>query len=99
MFACQKTLENTEGAIKKGQSRETGKIGYTSRRETNKQKHKQTQTGINKTCPFYKQLEVKYELNVARTQDNIPLMISTTSIHYLNMECFLCLSNYGNISL
>jgi hypothetical protein len=31
-------LENTEGAIKKGQSRETGNIGYTSRRKT-KQKH------------------------------------------------------------
>ena len=61
--------------------------------------HKQTQRGINKTCPSYKQLEVKYELNVARTQDKIPLMISTASIHYLNMECFLCLSNYGNISL
>jgi ribosome assembly protein YihI (activator of Der GTPase) len=31
-------LENTEGAIKKGQSRETGNIGYTRRRKT-KQKH------------------------------------------------------------
>ena len=31
-------LENTEGAIKHGQSRETGKIGHTRRRQT-KQKH------------------------------------------------------------
>jgi hypothetical protein len=27
-------LENTEGAIKKGQSRETGNIGYTRLRKT-----------------------------------------------------------------
>ena len=31
-------LENTEGAIQNGQSRETGNIGYTRRRKT-KQKH------------------------------------------------------------
>ena len=32
---CYKnTLENTEGAIKNGQSRETGNIGYTGRRKT-----------------------------------------------------------------
>jgi hypothetical protein len=31
----KETLENTEGAIKKGQSRETGNIGYTRRRSTN----------------------------------------------------------------
>jgi len=31
-------LENTEGAIKEGQWRETGNIGYTGRRKT-KQKH------------------------------------------------------------
>ena len=29
-------LENTEGAIKNGQSRETGNIGYTRRRKTEK---------------------------------------------------------------
>ena len=34
----KKTSENTEGAIKNGQSRETGKIGYTQRRKM-KQKH------------------------------------------------------------
>jgi len=32
-------LENTEGAINNGQSRETGYIGYTRRRKT-KQKHR-----------------------------------------------------------
>jgi len=31
-------LENTEGSIKNGQSRETGNIGYTKQRKT-KQKH------------------------------------------------------------
>ena len=31
-------LENTEGSIKNGQSRETGNIGYTRRRQT-KQTH------------------------------------------------------------
>jgi hypothetical protein len=39
-------LENTEGAIKTGQSRETGNIGYTRRRQT-KQKHK-----VSLDCPF-----------------------------------------------
>jgi hypothetical protein len=34
-------LENTEGAIKKGKSRETGNIGYTRRWKT-KQKHNTT---------------------------------------------------------
>ena len=34
-------LENNEGAIKKGQSRETGNIGYTRQRKT-KQKHNTT---------------------------------------------------------
>ena len=28
------TLENTEGAFKKGQSRETGNTGYTRQRQT-----------------------------------------------------------------
>jgi len=51
-------LENTEGAIKNGQSRETGNIGYTRQRQT-KQKynticigHHNTQTNttnVNKT--------------------------------------------------
>jgi hypothetical protein len=34
----KKPLENTEGAIKNGQPRETGNIGYTRRRKT-KRKH------------------------------------------------------------
>jgi len=34
----KETLENTEGAITKGKSRETGNLGYTRRRKT-KQKH------------------------------------------------------------
>ena len=67
-------LENTEGAIKNGQSRETGNIGYTRRRKT-KQKHNticvrhhswftaQANTNNVKQIirhePSYKQLEVK----------------------------------------
>jgi len=31
MSICKYTLENTEGAINNGQSRETGNIGYTIR--------------------------------------------------------------------
>jgi hypothetical protein len=36
-----KTLENTEGTIKNGHSRETGSTGHTRRRKT-KQKHNTT---------------------------------------------------------
>jgi hypothetical protein len=53
-------LENTEGAIKKGQFRETSNIGYQRRRQTN-QKHSTICAGhhytqantnnVNKTCP------------------------------------------------
>jgi hypothetical protein len=35
-------LENTEGAIKKGQSRETGNIGYTKRRKTKQKQSRET---------------------------------------------------------
>jgi hypothetical protein len=62
---------NTEGAIKNRQSRETGNIGYTGRRET-KQNHntihveqlykctyKQTQVTQIRHEPSNKQLEVK----------------------------------------
>ena len=38
----KKTLENTEEAIKNGQSRDTSNIDYTRRRKT-KQKHNTTQ--------------------------------------------------------
>ena len=44
----KKTLENTEGTIKNGQSRETGNIGYTRRRQT-KQKHKKICVGHHYT--------------------------------------------------
>jgi hypothetical protein len=42
------TLENTEGAIKNGQSRETGNIVYTRWRNT-KQKHNTICNGYNST--------------------------------------------------
>jgi hypothetical protein len=34
ILVCLLTLENTEGAIHNGQSRETGNIGYKRRRQT-----------------------------------------------------------------
>jgi hypothetical protein len=59
-------LENTDGAIKIGQTRETGNIGYTRRRKINQKHsticvgHRYTQTNINNvnecaslmTCTF-----------------------------------------------
>ena len=43
-------LENTEGAIKKGQSRETGNIGYTRRkRKEDKQNMNTTQYVLDTT--------------------------------------------------
>ena len=61
------TLQNTDGVIKNGQSRETDSIGYTSRRQT---KQKQNTTCVGHNYPqqnttsirrelFYKQVEVK----------------------------------------
>ena len=44
----KKTLENTEEAIKNGQSRDTSNIGYTRRRKT-KQKHNTTQYVLDTT--------------------------------------------------
>ena len=66
-------LENTEGTIKKGQSIETGNIGYTRGRQT---KHKlnticvgpqHTQTNVNnvsKTCTLLHTTGKKYEPNI-----------------------------------
>ena len=54
-------LENTEGLIKKGQSRETDNIKYTKRR-TSKQKHNTICVGhhyAQTNTTNYKQLEVK----------------------------------------
>ena len=48
IFTCKWTLENTEGAIKKAQSRETSNIGYT-RREKTKQSKKTTQYMVDTT--------------------------------------------------
>ena len=45
----QYTLENTKGTFKKGKSKETGKIGYTRRRNTT-QKHNSTICGCT---PLY----------------------------------------------
>ena len=64
---CIQTLQSNDGVIKNGQSRETGIIGYTSRRQT-KQKHNtrcvghhypQTHTTSIRRELFNKQLQVK----------------------------------------
>jgi hypothetical protein len=64
-------LENTEGEIKKRQSRQTGNIRYTRRRKEEKQNKNTTQYALDTTirkqtqitqirhAPSYKQLEVK----------------------------------------
>ena len=46
----EKTLENTEGTIKNGHSRETGNAGHTRRRKT-KQKNNTTCIGDHYTQP------------------------------------------------
>jgi len=69
----EEMLENTEGATKKGQSRETGNIGYTRPRKTKqKQKticigHHYTQTNsknVNKTRAFLQTTGGKDEPNI-----------------------------------
>jgi hypothetical protein len=53
-----KAIENTEGAIKKGQSRETGNIGYTRRRKTKIYNNIITLLSLNiykHVCDKYKQ--------------------------------------------
>ena len=85
-------LENTEGAIKNGQSRETD-IKKTSKKKPNKQtnKHttqymfditirKQTQIRQIRQDPSYKQLEVK-------TKRTTFLYVSYKQIVYLNLHC------------
>jgi hypothetical protein len=53
---CCKSLENTEGAIKKGQSRYTGNLGYTRQKNnTICVGHHYTPTNtnnVNKTCAW-----------------------------------------------
>ena len=66
-------LENTEGAITNGQSRETGNIGYTRRRKT-KQKHSTICVGhhyartntnnVNKTWALLQTTGGKHEPNI-----------------------------------
>ena len=72
-------LRNTEGAIKNGQSRETGNIGYTRRRQA-KQQHNticvgyhptQTNTkNVNKTWALLQTNGGKVELNIVFMQQS-----------------------------
>ena len=59
-------LENTEGEFKNGQSRDTGNIGYTRRRQTNKSQHNmQTSTNnVNKTWALLQTTGGKDEPNI-----------------------------------
>ena len=87
-------LENTEGAITNGQSRETCNIGYTRRRKT-KQKHSTICVGhhytrtntnnVNKTRASYKQLEV----NTNRTSFYAEIVANITTQ--------FCTTQYYNI--
>ena len=56
-------LENTEGAIKEGQSRETGNIGHTRRRKTKTQTicvgYHNTQITLIRHAASHKQLEIE----------------------------------------
>jgi hypothetical protein len=71
------TLENTKGAIKNGQSRETGVIGYTRRRPTNhKKQHNMYWTSLlHKKQDEYKQNKKTHttqyvlDITVHRKQD------------------------------
>jgi len=56
-------LENTEGAIKKGQYRETGNIGYTRRRKTKQ--------NLNTICVAYHCTQT-HTNNVNRTSALLP---------------------------
>ena len=66
-------IENIEGTIKKGQSRETGNIGYTRWRKT-KQKHNTicvrhhypptVRNNVNKTCSLLQKTGGKDEPNI-----------------------------------
>jgi len=77
MFLCllhELTLENTEGAITKGQSRKIGNTGYTRRRKT-KQKHnticitreyRRCVTVLNSTIHFDRLTKINQSINQAK---------------------------------
>jgi hypothetical protein len=63
------TLESTEGAIKNGQSRETGNIGYTIRGKTTKYLLLLVLQNLNKVDLFFLkffQLPVKQNLKISQ---------------------------------
>ena len=74
-------LENTEGAIKKGQSRETGYIGYTRRRNT-KQKH-------NTIYAWHHYTQTKTD-SVNKTWSNWVLEVDDSSIPANRYDYSLC---------
>ena len=69
-------LENTEGTIKNEQSRETGNIGHTSRRQKRQNnticvEHYYRQTNaynVNKTCALLQTTRGKDEPNIVSIQ-------------------------------
>ena len=80
-------LESIEGAIKKGQPRETGNTGYTKRRKPKKQKQKQKQkrnticighhyaktntNNVNRTCTLIKTTGGKDDLNIVSIRKSL----------------------------
>jgi hypothetical protein len=96
--------ENTESAIKNGQSSKTGNIGYTRRRKT-KQKHNticvghhytQTKTNyVNKTCVL-QTTGGKDEPNIvffAEIVTDIPTLNSQVSLQTA-LYCWMCIVLY-----
>ena len=54
-------LENTEGAIENGQSKETGKIGYTRRKQKAKQKTPLARMSAGCAVPIKHTLRMKHK--------------------------------------
>ena len=100
LVPCLIKLENTEGAIKNGQSRETGNTWHIRRRKA-KQKHtticaehQYAQKNVTKTC-------TDLQITVAKDEPNIVFKFHNNSIHgyiYLHVviDSFTCSKQEDN---
>jgi hypothetical protein len=89
------TLENIEGAIENGQSRETGNIGYTRRRQT-KQKHNTicvryhyTQTNTNNVNKTWALLQTTGGKDESQLPSSISLYIANHFYFFVVLLCAL----------
>ena len=67
-------LENTEGAIKNGQSRETGNKGYTKRRQA-KEKHNTICVGHHSTQTNTDNVNKIWAILQTTGEKNIPIIV------------------------